>query len=113
MKLVSAIVRSERLEEVEEALVELEIPDVTVSKVSGFAGRRMLDRKELTPHMRIDVVLPESLADTVAERICEAACTGLPGDGIVLVTPVEKVIKIRTRRYQRPAQEAPAGEGPA
>lgn len=106
MKLVSAIVRTGRLERVEDALIEMGVPDITVSKVSGFAGRRLLDRKELTPHMRVDVVIPGNQADRVAECICEAACTGLPGDGIVVVMPVEKVVKIKTRRYRPAAPEA-------
>jgi len=105
MKLVSAIVRTQKLTQVEEALVELGVPDVTVSHVVGFSGHKMLARKELTPHSRVDVILPESQAETVAERICEAACTGLSGDGLIMITPIEKIMKIRRWRLRRGATE--------
>lgn len=105
MKLVSAIVRTHKLHEVEDVLVALGVPDITVSHVTGFSGRKMLARSELTPHSRIDVILPESQADEVAERICEAACTGLAGDGIILITPVEKVVKIKRWRLRRGGAE--------
>lgn len=97
MKMVTAVVRTSKLEGVEDALVQAGVPDITVSRVSGYAGERLLHRRELTPHMRVDVVVPDSQAEAVADCICGSACTGLSGDGIVVVTPVEKVVKIKTR----------------
>lgn len=101
MKLVSAIVRTQKLQQVEDALVSLGVPDVTISRVAGFSGHKMLSRKELTPHARVDVILPESQAESVAARICEAACTGLSGDGVIVISPVEKIVKIKRWRLHR------------
>jgi nitrogen regulatory protein P-II 1 len=98
VKLVSAIVRTPKLRDVEDALIARGIPDVTVTSVAGFAGRKMLGRKELTPHSKVEVILPESQAEAVAECICEAACTGLSGDGIIVMAPIEKVVKIKQWR---------------
>lgn len=98
MKMVSAIIRRGRLKAVEDALVESGRPDISVCRVAGYSGRPMLDRDELTAHMRIDIVLPDSDVEPVTETICEAAWTGLQGDGIVFVQPVDRITKIKTSR---------------
>lgn len=105
MKLVSAIVRTQKLRQVEDALVALGVPDITVSSVGGYTGHKMLARKELTPHSKVEIILPESQAESVAERICEAASTGLAGDGLIVITPVDKVMKIRRWRLRRGASD--------
>lgn len=98
MKMVSAIIRTGKLKEVEDALVQSGRPDISVSKVVGYAGRPMLARSELTPHVRIDIVLEDSAVDAVVERIRAAAWSGLPGDGVVFVQPIDRIAKVRTAR---------------
>lgn len=98
MKMVSAIIRTGKLKAVEDALVESGRPDISVTKVAGYAGRPMLARSELTPHVRVDIVLQDSAVESVTERLCAAAWTGLPGDGVVFVQPVDQITKIKRTR---------------
>jgi len=98
MRLVSAVVRTSRLKDVEDALVAAGVPDITVRKVAGFTGRPALDRKELTKHMQVDIVLQADQTEPVIDCICEAAWSGMPGDGILYVTTLDRVLKIKDTR---------------
>lgn len=98
MKMVSAIIRTSKLKAVEDALVESGRPDISVTRVAGYAGRPMLARSELTPHVRVDIVLQDSAVEAVIERICAAAWTGLSGDGVAYVQHVDRIIKVKGSR---------------
>ncbi|HVX16766.1 MAG TPA: P-II family nitrogen regulator [Acidimicrobiales bacterium] len=104
MKLVSAIVKPHKLDDVKDALKGLGLQGLTVSEVRGYgrqAGHTEVYRGaeytiDLVPKVRIEVVLDEADVARVVDAVVEAARTGSIGDGKVWVTNVEQVVRIRT-----------------
>jgi len=104
MKLVTAIVKPFRLDDVRNALAEVGIQGMTVSEVKGFGrqrGHTELYRGaeyvvDFLPKAKIEVAVPDDLAEQVVEAIVEAAKTGKVGDGKIFVTALEHVVRIRT-----------------
>src|SRR3989442_15449561 len=104
MKLIKAIIRPNKVDEVRDALETLGIAGMTVTEVRGHGkqkGHTAIYRgKEynvsLLPKMQIEVVVPDSIVDDAIKAIVQAARTGEIGDGRVFVTPVEQTYKIRT-----------------
>ena len=104
MKLISAIIKPFKLDEVRDALSEIGVQGITVTEVKGFGrqkGHTELYRGaeyvvDFLPKVRIDVVVTDDQADACIEAIIKAARTGKIGDGKIFVTNVEKVIRIRT-----------------
>ncbi len=96
---VTAIFRPDRLEAVEDRLRSLDVPGVSVTKVKGFGEYANFYQPDwLSTHVRIEVFTSKLKADAIAEAIMEAAHTGIDGDGIVAVMPVESVYHIRTKK---------------
>ncbi len=106
MKMVTAIVREEKLDQVREALIEAEITRITVSRVSGH-GRQMpedLHRgKKVVPNLVSKVQLMIAVNDSFVEPTCNAIMSaartdgdGTIGDGKIFVVPLEECIRIRT-----------------
>ena len=104
MKLIKAIVKPFKLEEVKDALAEIGIEGMTVSEVKGFGRQKghteIYRGSEYTvdflPKSMIGVAVTDDQADKVVDKIIEAANTGKIGDGKVFVLPVENAIRIRT-----------------
>ena len=104
MKLVTAIVKPFKLDEVREALAELGVNGLTVTEVKGFGrqkGHSELYRGaeymvDFLPKVKIEAVMSEDLVDQAVEAILKAARTGKVGDGKIFVFDVEQVIRIRT-----------------
>ena len=104
MKMIKAIVRPNKVDEVKDALAKLNIAGMTVTEVRGHGkqkGHTAIYRgKEynvsLLPKMEIEVVVPEGLADDAIKAIIAAARTGEIGDGRVFVMPVSESYRIRT-----------------
>ena len=104
MKLIMAIVRPSKVEEIKDALTRLNISGMTVSEVRGHGrqkGHTAIYRgKEynvsLLPKMKVEVVLPDELVDDAIRTIIETTRTGEIGDGRVFVLPVEQGYNIRT-----------------
>ncbi|MGB7932351.1 MAG: P-II family nitrogen regulator [Gammaproteobacteria bacterium] len=95
---VTAIIRPDCLDKVEKALQALSVPGVSVSKVKGYGEYANFYTPDwMLTHARVDVFIGQHRAEEVAEAIMNAAHTGLDGDGIVTVSPVESVYHIRTR----------------
>jgi nitrogen regulatory protein P-II 1 len=95
---VTAIIRPDRLEMVEKALRSLAVPGVSVSKAKGYGEYADFYTPDwMLTHARVEVFIGQHRAEEVAEAIMNAAHTGLAGDGIVTVSPVESVYHIRTR----------------
>ena len=98
LRKVTAIVRSDLLERVEGRLQQLGIPGVTVTRVKGYGEyENFFARDWMTEHARIEIFLSQERADEVARAIMDAAHTGIAGDGIVVVLPVESIYRIRTK----------------
>jgi nitrogen regulatory protein P-II 1 len=104
MKKIEAIVKPFKLDEVREALSELGATGLTVTEVKGFGrqkGHTELYRGaeyvvDFLPKVKVEVVLPDSMAERAVEAIVKAAHTGKIGDGKIFVTTVEQVVRIRT-----------------
>lgn len=104
MKLVTAIIKPFKLDEVREALAEVGVSGLTVTEVKGFGrqkGHTELYRGaeyvvDFLPKIRIEVVLADDLVESAIEAVLKAARTGKIGDGKIFVTPVEQAIRIRT-----------------
>ena len=104
MKMVEAIVKPFKLDEVKEALTKSGIQGMTVEEVKGFGrqkGHTELYRGaeysvDFLPKVRIQILVPDEKAGKVVEVISDSAKTGKIGDGKIFVTSVEEVIRIRT-----------------
>jgi nitrogen regulatory protein PII len=104
MKLVTAIVKPFRLDDVRNALSEVGIHGMTVSEVKGFGrqrGHTELYRGaeyvvDFLPKAKIEVAVSDALVERTVEAIVEAAKTGKVGDGKIFVTSIEQVWRIRT-----------------
>jgi nitrogen regulatory protein P-II 1 len=95
---VTAIIRPGVLEKVEEALQGLGVPGVSVTKVKGYGEYADFFTPDwMLTHVRVEVFIGLHRADEVAQAIMHAAHTGMVGDGIVAISPVEAVYHIRTR----------------
>jgi len=104
MKMVEAIVKPFKLDEVKEALTKAGIQGMTVEEVKGFGrqkGHTELYRGaeysvDFLPKVKIQIIVPDEKAAEVVQVIIDAAKTGKIGDGKIFVTNVEEVIRIRT-----------------
>ena len=104
MKLVTAIIKPFKLDEVKDALHEVGLKGITVTEAKGFGrqkGHTELYRGaeyvvDFLPKVKIEVVLEDALVERAIEAIQKAAHTGRIGDGKIFVTSVEHVVRIRT-----------------
>lgn len=104
MKLVSAIIKPFKLDDVREALSEIGVSGITVVEVKGFGrqkGHTELYRGaeyvvDFLPKIRVDVAIGADQLDSVIEAITEAARTGKIGDGKIFVSELQQVVRIRT-----------------
>jgi nitrogen regulatory protein P-II 2 len=104
MKMVTAIVKPFKLDEVREALSAIGVQGVTVTEVKGFGrqkGHTELYRGaeyvvDFLPKVKIEAAVDEAIVERVIEAIESAARTGKIGDGKIFITPLEQVVRIRT-----------------
>ena len=104
MKLVTAVIKPFRLDDVRDALSQIGIQGMTVTEVKGFGrqkGHTELYRGaeyvvDFLPKVKLEVAISEELVDQALEAISEAAKTGKIGDGKIFVYGIEQVIRIRT-----------------
>jgi nitrogen regulatory protein P-II 2 len=104
MKLITAIVKPFKLDDVREALSEIGVQGITVTEVKGFGrqkGHTELYRGaeyvvDFLPKVKIEVAVADGVVEQTIEAITKAANTGKIGDGKVFVSPLEQVIRIRT-----------------
>lgn len=111
MKLVTAVIRPFKLEDVKSALQRIGVKGMTVSEVSGFGrqgGHVEVYRGaeyvvSLVPKVRVEVVVADQDVDLVVEAVSAAARTGRIGDGKVWVSPVETLVRVRTKERDEEA----------
>jgi nitrogen regulatory protein P-II 1 len=113
MKIITAIIRENKLDQVREALIEAEITRITVSRVSGhgqqlreeiYRGTRVVPN--LIPKARIDIAVNDDFVDITVNTIIKAARSngqGEVGDGKIFISPLEECIRIRTGEHGRTA----------
>ena len=104
MKLITAIVKPFKLEEVKEALQRFGVHGITVSEASGYGRQRGHTEVyrgaeytvDLVPKLRVEVLCEDEDVEALVDVVVKAAVTGKIGDGKVWVTPVDEVIRVRT-----------------
>ena len=104
MKLVTAIIKPFKLDDVRESLSEIGVQGITVTEVKGFGrqkGHTELYRGaeyvvDFLPKVKIEIVMEDTLVDRAIEAITQAARTGRIGDGKIFVSTIEEVVRIRT-----------------
>jgi nitrogen regulatory protein P-II 1 len=121
MKKIEAIIRHERLQEVQDALDQLGVSGLTVSEVVGCGRQKGYTEQyrgvraniSLLPKIKVESVVPSEIVETAVEAIANAARTGEIGDGRVFVYPVEQSLRIRTGESgeQSVRHEEPVGWG--
>lgn len=111
MKLIKAIIRPEKLNDVLKALFQAEVTGITVSRVQGHGGettpvatyRGTTVMMELSEKVMLDIGVSENFVDITVDAITESAKTGEVGDGKIFVIPVDQVRRIRTGDRDRAA----------
>jgi nitrogen regulatory protein P-II 1 len=104
MRLVTALVKPFKLDDIKEALTELGLPGITITESKGFGRQRGHTEVyrgaeytvEFVPKVRIEVLTDDDDARRVADTIVTAARTGQIGDGKVWISPVDTIIRVRT-----------------
>jgi nitrogen regulatory protein P-II 1 len=121
MKKIEAIIRPERLQEIQDALDELGVSGLTVTEVMGCGRQKGYTEQyrgsrvniSLLPKLKVESVVPDEVVDKVVDAIIGAAYTGETGDGRLFVYDVEQAVRIRTgeRGEETVRHEAPVGWG--
>ncbi|MEV5407145.1 P-II family nitrogen regulator [Streptomyces albidoflavus] len=104
MKLVIAIIKPFKLDEVRDALTAIGVHGMTVTEVKGYGrqkGHTEIYRGaeyavNFLPKVRVEIAIPTGQVETVIDAITKAAKTGQIGDGKVFVTPIDRAVRIRT-----------------
>ena len=103
MKLVTAVIKPFKLDDVRSALSEVGVQGVTVTEVKGFGRQkghtelyRGAEYIDFLPKMKLEIAVSDNLADQVIEAISTSANTGKIGDGKIFVSNLEQVLRIRT-----------------
>jgi len=104
MKLVNAIIKPFKLDDVREGLSEIGVTGITVTEVKGFGrqkGHTELYRGaeyvvDFLPKVKLEIAVSDDMVDTVIDAITKAANTGKIGDGKIFVMPLEQAVRIRT-----------------
>ena len=105
MKRIIAIVRPEKLEPLKESLFAADVSGMTIAQVMGcgnqhgwseyYRGTEVL--LNMIPKVKFELVVPDEEVDKLVELICQTASTGEVGDGKIFISPVDEVVRIRTR----------------
>lgn len=111
MKLITAIIKPFRLDDVRERLSEIGVNGMTVTEIKGFGrqkGHTELYRGaeyvvDFLPKVKLEIALPDEQVDGAIEAILQGANTGKIGDGKIFVTPLEHVVRIRTQETNEQA----------
>lgn len=104
MKMITAVIKPFKLDDVREAISEIGVQGITMTEVKGFGrqrGHTELYRGaeyvvDFLPKVKLEVAVDDSLVDRVVEAVSKAASTGKIGDGKIFISPIEQVVRIRT-----------------
>ena len=104
MKMITAVIKPFKLDDVREALSSIGVQGITVTEVKGFGrqkGHTELYRGaeyvvDFLPKIRLEIAVEDERVETIIEALIKAASTGKIGDGKIFVTAVEQVVRIRT-----------------
>lgn len=105
LRKVTAIIRTEVLEEIEQHLEAIGVPGISVTYVKGFGNyANFFKSPPLVTHARIEIFIEESRVKSIVDTIMECAHTGRAGDGIIAVLPVEQIYKISRKAAVDPSE---------
>ena len=103
MKLITAIIKPFKLDEVRQAVADIGIQGVTVTEVQGYGRQRQTElyrgaeySADFLPKAKIELAVDDSIAEQVLEAVCNVARTGNTGDGKVWVLELEQALRVRT-----------------
>jgi nitrogen regulatory protein PII len=104
MKKVEAVFRREKLNNVRDALESIGIPSMNVIEVAGSGEQKEFKQQwraseyavHLIPKIRLETAVSDENVDIVAQEILKAAWTGSVGDGVIFITPIDEVVRVRT-----------------
>ena len=96
MKMITAVVRTTCVENITKSLEDIGITELTFYEIKGI-GEQAGIFKPYTIHYKIEIIIPDEKVDGVTELILKHAHSGQPGDGVIAVSPVDHMIKIRTK----------------
>ena len=104
MKMIMAIIKPFKLDDVHEALMEIGVPGITISETRGFGrqkGHTEVYRGaeyvvDFLPKIKIELALPDEMVDAAIEAICKSAYTGKIGDGKIFIYELHQVVRVRT-----------------
>jgi len=99
------VIRPERIDKVKDALNAIGVRGLTVSEVIGSGNQKGKPHTyrgteyslELLPKIRLEIIAPDGDVEKIVKAICDAAATGEVGDGKIFISPIEEVIRVRTR----------------
>lgn len=111
MKLITAIIRPEKLGDVKTALFEIGVTGISLSKIAGHGGEHEIlehyrgQQVKLEFHEKIElkIAVSEAFVDVTIDAICKSAQTGEVGDGKIFIQPLERVVRIRTQEQDNSA----------
>jgi nitrogen regulatory protein P-II 1 len=115
LKKIEAIIREDKVNDVKDALADIGIMGLNVFEVRGhgrqggiqLVGRAGTYQVNMLPKIQVNIVLSDRNLEAAIEAILKSAYTGEPGDGLIFVSPVEEVIRIRTRERGQDAMMYP------
>ncbi len=104
MKMITAIIKPFKLDDVHQALIDIGVPGITISETRGFGrqkGHTELYRGaeyvvDFLPKIKIELALSDDMVEAAIEAICKSAYTGKIGDGKIFVYSLEQVVRVRT-----------------
>jgi nitrogen regulatory protein P-II 1 len=103
LRKIVAIIRNESLEKVEGRLVDMRVKGISVTRVKGYGEyANFFNPDWMVTHSRLEIFAERARVEEITAAIMEAAHTGMEGDGIVAIIPVEKLYRIRTKSEIRP-----------
>ena len=115
LKKIEAIIREDKINDVKDALIEIGIVGMNMFEIRGhgrqggikLAGRSGTYQVDMLPKIQVNIILSERNVEETIEAILKAAYTGEQGDGLIFISPVEEVIRIRTRERSQDAMMYP------
>jgi nitrogen regulatory protein P-II 1 len=98
LRKIVAIIRNEALEKVEDRLVDMRVKGISVTRVNGYGEyANFFNPSWMVTHSRLEIYAERSRVDEITAAVMDVAHTGMEGDGIVAVIPVDKLYRIRTK----------------
>jgi nitrogen regulatory protein P-II 2 len=94
MKLITAVIKPFKLDDLRKAVADLGVQGLTVTEVQGYGAAK--DQEDFVPNAKVELAVDDSIAEQVIEAVCNVARTGKSGDGKLWVVELEQAVRVRT-----------------